>query len=122
MMAWVFLIIASICEICWIFSLKFFDLKKLMTFKFSLLFSSADNLLLLLPGVGYILFGVGNIVCFSKAMKQIPASVAFASWMAIALIGVKIVDSVLLKESISLSSLLFITLILIGIIGLKIYP
>ncbi|HXC04140.1 MAG TPA: SMR family transporter [Bacteroidia bacterium] len=121
-MAWIFLLIASVCEICWIYCLKYFKLKALLSFKFSLFFSSVDNLKLLIPGLGYVLFGVGNILFFSKAMKQIPASVAFASWMAVALVGVKLVDTFLLKESVSGISLLFIALILVGIIGLKIYP
>ena len=121
-MAWLFLFIASICEICWIYCLKYFKLKALLSFKFSLLFTSLDNLKLLVPGLGYVLFGVGNILFFSKAMKQIPASVAFACWMAVALIGVKLVDAILLKESVSLMNLLFLVCILVGIIGLKLYP
>ena len=119
-MAWIFLFIASLCEICWIYSLKFFQWKKLGEFSFSRL-TDTDNLLLLLPGLGYILFGVGNIICFSKAMKHIPASVAFAAWMAVALIGVKIVDVIVLKDPLSLPQIAFMLLILIGIIGLKIY-
>jgi quaternary ammonium compound-resistance protein SugE len=119
-MAWIYLLIASCCEICWIYSLKFFSLKKLLTFKLTLLFSDKDNLFLLAPGVGYILFGVGNIICFSKAMKDIPASVAFAAWMAVALLGVKLVDSLVLKEPVSLFQLVFIGFILVGIIGLKV--
>ena len=119
-MAWIYLLIASTCEICWIYSLKYFSLKKLLSFKISLLFTSKENMLLLAPGVGYILFGVCNIIFFSKAMKLIPASVAFAIWMAVALIGVKLVDVLVLKESVSLAQILFILLILIGIVGLKI--
>jgi quaternary ammonium compound-resistance protein SugE len=119
-MAWLFLFIASVCEICWIYSLKFFSWKKLSTFSFSNVFA-LENLALLLPGLGYVLFGVGNIICFSKAMKSIPASVAFAAWMAVALIGVKIVDVLVLKDSLSLPQIAFMILILIGIIGLKVY-
>jgi len=119
-MAWIFLFIASCCEICWIYCLKYFQLKKLMTFKITLLFSDKDNFLLLLPGLGYVLFGVGNIICFSKAMHSIPASIAFAAWMAVALVGVKLVDTIALKEPVSLAQLVFIAFILIGIIGLKI--
>jgi quaternary ammonium compound-resistance protein SugE len=121
MLAWIYLLIASGCEICWIYSLKNFQFKKLMEFKFSHLFTDKDNFLLLLPGLGYILFGVGNIICFSKAMKQIPASVAFAVWMAVALVGVKVVEVAILKEPISLMQLLFIGFILVGIVGLKVY-
>jgi quaternary ammonium compound-resistance protein SugE len=81
-----------------------------------------DNLILLAPGFCYILFGVGNIIFFSKAMNDIPASVAFACWMAVALVGVKLIDTFVLKVPFSMPHLLFIGLILVGIIGLKIYP
>jgi len=121
MIAWIYLLIASTCEICWIYSLKNFQFKKLLEFKFSLLFTDKANFMLLVPGLGYIIFGVGNIICFSKAMKSIPPSVAFAVWMAAALIGVKLVEVIMLKEPVSMVQLVFIIFILIGIIGLKVY-
>jgi quaternary ammonium compound-resistance protein SugE len=119
MIPWLFLLLASCCEICWIYSLKYFKWATLLSFKFSLLFTSKENLLLLVPGFGYILFGVGNIIFFSKAMHKIPASTAFAAWMAVALVGVKLVDTFALKTPVSMMQLVFIGFILIGIIGLK---
>jgi quaternary ammonium compound-resistance protein SugE len=121
MIAWILLFCASMCEICWIYSLKYFSLKKLMTFKITLLFSSKENILLLAPGLGYIAFGVCNIIFFSKAIKYLPASVAFAAWMAVALVGVKLVDAIVLKEPISAAEIFFMVLILVGIVGLKVY-
>jgi quaternary ammonium compound-resistance protein SugE len=121
MISWIYILIASSCEIGWIYSLKYFNFKQLMTFRITRLFVSWENFLLLAPGLGYIGFGVGNIIFFSKAMKHIPASAAFATWMAVALIGVKLVDVLVLKETVSLPNIVFMTLIVIGIIGLKIY-
>ena len=72
-----------------------------------------------MPAVLYVLFGVINIIFFSKAMEKIPASMAFAVWMSLALVGVKLTDIIILKESFSLLNLLFFLLILIGIIGIK---
>ena len=76
-------------------------------------------MLLLLPAILYVVFGLINIYFFSKAMEKIPASLAFAVWMSLALIGVKLTDIIILRESVSLMNLLFLFLILIGIIGIK---
>jgi quaternary ammonium compound-resistance protein SugE len=119
-MAWLFVLIASLCEICWTFSLKYFSWAKLKQFSF-LKLTDTNNLILLLPGFCYLLFGVGNIIFFSKAMHHIPASTAFAAWMAVALIGIKLVDVFVVKVPVSLPQIGFMMLILIGIIGLKVY-
>ena len=83
------------------------------------IFSTKEGLVLLFPALLYVIFGIINIVFFSKAMQKLPASVAFAVWMSLTLIGVKIADIVILKESFSYLNLFFLLLILIGIIGIK---
>ena len=82
-------------------------------------FSDPTQFTTLLPLVGYVAFGLGNVVLFSLAMKQIPAATAFAAWMAMALVGVKLVDTVVFKEVFSFAHLVYLALIVIGIIGLK---
>ncbi len=119
MMSWLYVLIASLCEICWMYCLKYFKWRDLYSFRFNHLLLSKANLLLLVPGFGYVLFGVGNIVFFSKAMHGISASKAFAIWMGVALIGSKLVDSFLLKEAVTPMQLVFLGLILIGVVGLK---
>ncbi len=119
MIAWIYILIASFFEVCWIYSLKFLQLKKIMATPFLDFFQKKESMLLLLPALGYVLFGVGNIIFFSKGMKTISASVSYAVWSAIALIGVKIVDVTFLKDTFSLTQALFMGLILIGIFGLK---
>ena len=47
---------------------------------------------MLVPFVGYILFGLANIYLFSLAIKQIPTATAFAVWTAITLIFIKIAE------------------------------
>jgi len=73
----------------------------------------------LLPAIGYVGFGVANVFFFSKALNVIPASTAFAIWMGIALVGIKIVDTVVLKEAFQWVHVFYIGCILVGIIGLK---
>ena len=76
---------------------------------------------ILLPFVGYVVFGVANIYFFSRAIKQIPTPTAFAVWTAMALVLIKAVDVFLFKMNWSFAELFFLTLIGIGIIGLRVY-
>lgn len=106
-------------EVCWTYCVKYVSIAKLKTIDWSQLFHDPAGFYTLLPAVGYIAFGVGNIFFFSRAMNTIPAATAFAVWTGMALVGVKLVDTVVLKESFSIWHVLFIGLILIGIAGLK---
>jgi quaternary ammonium compound-resistance protein SugE len=74
---------------------------------------------ILIPFLGYILFGIGNIVCFSQAIKVIPTATAFGIWTAATLILLKIADSLFFHQKISWLEVLFMFLIGIGIVGLK---
>ncbi len=118
-MAWIYLLIASIFEIAWTFSLKFLSVSKLKTIHWRDFFQNKENFLILAPFAGYVLFGVGNIFFFSQAMKDLPASTALAVWMGFALVGVKLVDITVFKESYNLYQFFYMGLILIGIVGLK---
>ncbi len=119
-MQWLYLIIAALLEVGWIFSLKKFSFVELKKVSFQLaIHQPLTTSLLLLPLLGYILFGSGNIYFFSLAMKQIPASTAFAIWMALTLTGVKLVEMTIEKQPLRMIELLFLGLILIGIVGLK---
>jgi quaternary ammonium compound-resistance protein SugE len=118
MKEWIYLIIASVFEVAWIYSVKFMRFKDLFKVHFTELFT-AKNLSITLPILGYIIFGIGNIILFSKAMKTIPAGIAYSVWMSVALVFVKITDVTIFKQPITFLQVVFILLILIGIVGLK---
>jgi quaternary ammonium compound-resistance protein SugE len=118
-MAWISLFIAAIFEIAWTYSLKYLDMAKFRRIQWSAFFSEKQHVYTVAPLIGYIVFGLGNIYCFSLAMKQIPASIALATWMGLVLVGIKIVDISFLKQPFQLTQAFFMSLILIGIIGLK---
>jgi quaternary ammonium compound-resistance protein SugE len=118
-MAWIYLLIASVFEIAWTFSLQLMDVKKLKALPWRGLFSSGSGWATLAPFAGYIIFGVGNILFFSMAMKEIPASTALAVWMGSTLIGVKLIEISFLKQPYDLYQFFFMALILVGIVGLK---
>jgi quaternary ammonium compound-resistance protein SugE len=98
--------------------MKFSDLK---TLRFINFFRWQGGLPVLIPFAGYILFGLANIYLFSLAIKQIPTATAFAVWTAITLIFIKIAELAFLGQRISWIEIFFMLLIMIGIMGLKIY-
>lgn len=118
-MAWIYLMIAALFEICWTYSLKFLSIKKIKAIPWLHFFNNKENALTLCPLLGYIVFGLCNILFFSMAMKQIPAATALAVWMGMTLVGVKLLDIGLFKQPYDLYQFFYIALIIIGIVGLK---
>ena len=119
MLAWLYLVIASVLEVCWIYSLKYLSVADIRAIPWARAGAQPALLAPLLPLVGYIVFGVTNVVIFSFAIKHIPAATAFAAWTAMALIGSKLVDTFYFKEPFVPTQLLYMALIVIGIIGLN---
>ena len=117
--AWLYLLLASVMEVCWNYSLKYTSVAKLKALDWSHFFASATGWQTLAPAVGYVAFGVANVFFFSKALNVIPASTAFAIWMGVALVGIKVVDTLVLHEEFRWVHVVYIGFILIGIIGLK---
>lgn len=120
LLRWTYLFIAAISEVWWTYSLKYIDIKKIFATPVKQYFLVPENTKLLAPVLGYILFGIGNIFFFSLAMKEIPTAVAFTVWVAISIIGLKLMDVFVFKASqLSHSDFIFYALIIIGILGLK---
>lgn len=106
-------------EVCWNYSLKYTSVARLRELGLTRLVTEKAGWWVLLPAIGYVAFGVGNVIFFSKALAQIPAATAFAIWMGMALVGIKLVDTLVLKEPFSLWHILYIGCVLVGIVGLK---
>lgn len=117
--AWLYLVLASVMEVCWNYSLKYTSVAKIKAIDWSQFFTSSVGITTLVPAICYVAFGVGNVFFFSKALNVIPASTAFAIWMGMALVGIKIVDTLVLKEAFQWVHVFYIGCILVGIIGLK---
>jgi quaternary ammonium compound-resistance protein SugE len=117
--AWLYLLLASIMEVCWNYSLKYTSVAKIKAIDWSGFWTNSTGIMTLLPAICYVGFGVGNVFFFSKALNVIPASTAFAIWMGMALVGIKIVDTLVLKEAFQWVHVFYIGCILVGIIGLK---
>ena len=103
-MSWIYLLIAGLFEIGWAIGLKY-------TAGFTKLWPSVITI------VGMIL----SFYFLSTAVKTIPIGTAYAIWTGIGAVGTAILGIILFGESKEIIRIFFITLIVIGIVGLKIF-
>jgi quaternary ammonium compound-resistance protein SugE len=120
-LAWLYLLLAATCETAWTFCLKFMKFSDLKTLSFINFYKWQGGLPVLLPFIGYILFGLANIYLFSMAIKSLPTATAFAVWTATTLILIKFCELMFFHQRISWMEVFFMLLIMVGILGLKIY-
>jgi quaternary ammonium compound-resistance protein SugE len=93
----------------------------LKTLRFLTFYKWQGGLPVLLPFIGYVLFGLANIYLFSLAIKKMSPATAFAVWTAATLIFIKIVELAFFKQRLSWPEVFFMLLIMIGILGLNFY-
>lgn len=103
-MAWIYLFIAGLFEIGWAVGLKY-----------------TDGFTKLWPSVITIVGMVLSFYFLSSAVKTIPIGTAYAIWIGIGAVGTAILGIVLFNESKEFIRIFFILLIVIGIVGLKIF-
>jgi quaternary ammonium compound-resistance protein SugE len=120
-LAWLYLLLAATCETAWTFSLKFMKFSDLKTLQFINFYKWQGGLPVLLPFISYLVFGLANIYLFSLAIKSLPTAIAFAVWTATTLILIKFSELVFFNQRISWIEVFFMLLIMVGILGLKIY-
>ena len=120
-MSWLYIVIAATFEAAWTFCLKFMKFSDLKTLSAATFYKPDGGLFIIVPFVGYVLFGVGNIYFFSLAIKVLPTATAYAVWTAVTLVLIKIIEVKFLHDKISPIELLCITMIMAGILGLKFY-
>ncbi|MBA4250482.1 MAG: quaternary ammonium compound-resistance protein SugE [Chlorobiaceae bacterium] len=102
--AWIALLLAGLFEIVWAVGLKY-------TEGFSKLYPS-----LIVIGAMIISFAL-----LSQALKVLPVGTAYAVWTGIGAVGTAIFGMILFNESKDLIRILFIFIIVIGIVGLKVF-
>lgn len=120
--AWLYLMLAAALEVCWTFSLKALSMQKIRDIDWSHALAQPAGLLPLVPLLAYVAFGLGNVVFLSAAMRTIPTATAYASWMALAVVGIKIADVLVFKQPFSWLHVLFTGLIIVGVLGLRRLP
>jgi quaternary ammonium compound-resistance protein SugE len=103
-MSWIFLLIAGLFEIGWAIGLKY-----------------TDGFSKLWPSVITIITMILSFYFLSSAVKTIPIGTSYAIWTGIGAVGTAILGIILFGESKELIRLFFILLIIVGIVGLKIF-
>ncbi len=104
MMSWIYLIIAGLFEIGWPLGLKLSQTKA----NFKIYGISLSVLAMILSG--YFLW---------MAQKEIPIGTAYAVWTGIGAVGTLIIGIIFFGDSSNILRLLSASLIIIGIVGLK---
>ncbi len=102
-MAWLFLLVAGLCEIGWAIGLKY-----------------TEGFTRLLPTIGTVVAMAASIGCLGLALKSLPVGTAYAVWTGNGAIGTAALGIYLFNEPATVLRLACIGLILSGIIGLKI--
>ncbi|MFQ3574606.1 MAG: multidrug efflux SMR transporter [Thermodesulfovibrionales bacterium] len=102
-MAWIFIFIAAIFEIGWIYSLK-----------------ATAGFTKVVPLLFYACCGLGAAFFLSQGLKHINTGTAYAVWVGIAIAGTNLISIILFNEPVRLTKLLFVSLIIIGVAGLKV--
>lgn len=102
-MAWIYLIVAGLFEIGWPLGLKLSQTTahKIVWILFAVVSMSFSGLFLWI------------------AQKSIPMGTAYAVWTGIGAVGAFVVGILLFKDPTTILRILSVTLIVIGIIGLK---
>lgn len=119
MIAWVSILLASLCETLWASSLKFLNFRNIRIRLVRNGFFSQKFGIAFLPLCTYIVFGILNMVFLTMALKTIPLAICYAVWMGLALVLQTVIDVFYFKEDIHLKQIGFLLLILIGIMGLQ---
>lgn len=73
------------------------------------------------PTVGLIIFYIGSFRFLSEAIKTIELGTAYAIWSGVGTALVAVIGIIFFQEALSLVKISSILLIIIGVIGLKVY-
>lgn len=114
-----YLLIASLFQVCWLYNIKAIDKNKLKLIRFRNLFTK-PSLLALLPILGYLAFGISNVVFFTLAMDKIHPSTAYAIWTGVVLALASLIDKFYFGQRIGILQYIFLLMIATGVVGLKI--
>ncbi|HYH79456.1 MAG TPA: quaternary ammonium compound efflux SMR transporter SugE [Longimicrobium sp.] len=102
-MAWGILVLAGLMEVGWAVGLKY-----------------TEGFTRLWPTVGTGIALVGSMLLLGVALRTLPLGTAYATWTGIGTVGTAILGIILFDEPASAIRLVCITLIVAGIVGLKI--
>jgi quaternary ammonium compound-resistance protein SugE len=119
MRVWIYILLAALFQTIWGFVLKRLNFELIGNF-----ISQSDLLsplffVELIPLIAYLLLGLFIVIVISKAYKLLPMSIVYAAWMGLTLLFQVLVDALYFHEKMYLIQYGCITIILIGVIGMK---
>lgn len=100
--AWISLVFAGLLEICWAIGLKY-----------------TDGFTKPIPSIFTIATLAASMFLLAKAAQTLPIGTAYAIWVGIGAVGAGILGIFLFQEPATWPRILFMTLLVISIIGLK---
>lgn len=101
-MAWFYLVVAGFLEVGWAAGLKY-----------------SQGFTKILPSIFTVIGMAASFYFLSLSLKSLPLGNAYAIWTGIGTVGTVILGIILFHEPISIMRLLCISLIVLGIAGLK---
>ena len=101
-MAWLILAIAGLFEVGWAIGLKY-----------------TDGFTRLWPTVWTVLSMIFSLWLLGLAMKSLPVGTAYAAWVGVGAFGTVLLGILLFGEPANLGRLISVSLIIAGIVGLK---
>ena len=103
-MAWLLLIVAGILEIVWSISMKASQGFTKPNF---------TSITLIAAALSFWLLGL--------ALRQLPVGTAYAVWTGVGAVGAAILGILIFNEPVTMTRIICIALIVIGIVGLKVF-
>jgi len=101
-MAWLVLMVAGLLEVGWAVGLKY-----------------SEGFTRLVPSLLTAVALAASMGLLAVALRTLPLGTAYAIWTGIGTIGTALLGMVLFKEPATVARLLCISLIVVGIVGLK---
>ena len=101
-MAWGMLVLAGLFEVAWAIGLKY-----------------TEGYTRLWPTVGTVAAMVASMALLGIAVRTLPLGTAYAVWTGIGTAGTAILAMFLFNEPATISRVVFLSMIVLGILGLK---
>ena len=101
-MAWIILGLAGLCEVGFTTAMKY-----------------ADGFTKLMPSLVFAVLYIASAILLAQAVKTLPLGTAYAVWTGIGAVGTAFIGIIIFGDPASLARLFFLSLIVVGIVGLK---
>ena len=103
-MKWLMLLLAGIFEIIWAIAMKY-----------------SNGFTVLIPSIVTAITYILSAVFLALALRHLPLGMAYVMWVAFGIIGTTILGVLLFSEKLTILQIISIILIIIGVIGLKLF-